>query len=151
MKTLQGVIHGKTIELEQVPGLPDGEAVAVTIERVQRPAAVTKAEEIPWVELWVERLVFDSAVLPGERIVKGTRLAAEALVAELEKGRSDQEMLQAHPELTQEDVNAVRHYARGPVGLRRSFGGWAEDAEELDKYLEWNRQQRKIGCRPIEE
>ena len=71
MKTLQGVIHGKTIELEQVPGLPDGEAVAVTIERVQRPAAVTKAEEIPWVELWVERLVFNSAVLPGERIVKG--------------------------------------------------------------------------------
>jgi hypothetical protein len=28
-------------------------------------------------------------------------------------------------------------------GLRRAFGGWAEDAEELDKYLEWNRQQRK--------
>lgn len=28
-------------------------------------------------------------------------------------------------------------------GLRRSFGAWAEDAEELDAYLEWNRQQRK--------
>ena len=40
----------------------------------------------------------------------------------------------------------MRHYARGPVGLRRSFGGWAEDAEELDKYLEWNRQQRKMGA-----
>jgi hypothetical protein len=35
-------------------------------------------------------------------------------------------------------------------GIRRSFGGWAEDAEELDKYLEWNRQQRKIERRPIE-
>jgi hypothetical protein len=30
-------------------------------------------------------------------------------------------------------------------GLRRSFGGWAEDAEELDQFLEWNRQQRKIN------
>jgi len=31
-------------------------------------------------------------------------------------------------------------------GLRRAFGGWAEEAEELDAYLEWNRQQRsKIG------
>ena len=28
-------------------------------------------------------------------------------------------------------------------GIRRSFGGWAEDADELDAYLEWNRQQRK--------
>ena len=30
-------------------------------------------------------------------------------------------------------------------GLRRSFGGWAEDAEELDQFLEWNRQPRKIN------
>ena len=35
-------------------------------------------------------------------------------------------------------------------GLRRAFGAWAEDAEELDKYLEWARQQRKIGRSPIE-
>lgn len=28
-------------------------------------------------------------------------------------------------------------------GLRRAFGGWADEAEELDKFLEWNRQQRK--------
>jgi len=27
-------------------------------------------------------------------------------------------------------------------GLRRSFGRWAEDADEPDKYLEWNRRQR---------
>jgi hypothetical protein len=30
-------------------------------------------------------------------------------------------------------------------GLQRAFGGWAEDAEELDAYLEWNRQQRKMS------
>jgi hypothetical protein len=35
-------------------------------------------------------------------------------------------------------------------GLRQSYGSWAEDAEELDRYLEWNRQQRKISRRPIE-
>lgn len=35
-------------------------------------------------------------------------------------------------------------------GLRRSAGAWAEDAEELDKFLEWNRQRRKIGRREIE-
>jgi hypothetical protein len=31
------------------------------------------------------------------------------------------------------------------VGLRRAFGAWAEDAAELDEYLEWNRRQRRIG------
>ena len=35
-------------------------------------------------------------------------------------------------------------------GLRQSFGAWADDAEELDKYLEWNRQQRKVSRRPLE-
>lgn len=34
--------------------------------------------------------------------------------------------------------------------LRRSAGGWAEDAEDLDRYLEWNRQQRKINRPEIE-
>jgi hypothetical protein len=34
-------------------------------------------------------------------------------------------------------------------GLRRSAGGWADDAEGLDEYLEWNRQQRKLGRREL--
>ena len=29
---LKGVIHGRTIELEQEPGLPDGQSVAVTVQ-----------------------------------------------------------------------------------------------------------------------
>jgi hypothetical protein len=35
-------------------------------------------------------------------------------------------------------------------GLRRAFGAWSEDAAELDAYLEWNRQQRKLNRREIE-
>jgi hypothetical protein len=35
-------------------------------------------------------------------------------------------------------------------GLRLSFGSWAEDADELDQYLEWNRQQRKLGRPELE-
>jgi uncharacterized protein (DUF433 family) len=151
MTTIHGVIHGKTIELEKEPGLPDGQTVAVTIQQIQQPPTVWRPEEIPKVEHWIDRLVFDSTVLPGERTVKGTRLAAEALVGELEQGRSDEELLHSHPELSQVDLVALRHYARVPIGLRRSFGAWAEDAEELDKYLEWNRQQRKIGRREIED
>jgi hypothetical protein len=151
MTTIQGVIHGKTIELEHEPGLPDGQTVAVTIERVATLPVAPTATDVPPVESWMDRLVFDSAVDPLERIVKGTKLQVEALVAELAKGRSDPDMLQAHPELVKEDLEALRCYARWPLGLRRSFGAWAEDAEELDKYLEWTRQQRKIGRREIDD
>lgn len=29
-------------------------------------------------------------------------------------------------------------------GIRRSAGAWAEGGEELDRFLEWSRQQRKV-------
>jgi hypothetical protein len=151
MTTIQGVIHGKTIELERAPELPDGQSVAVTIKCFQPAPDTEMSTDIPTAELWMERLIFDSAVNPLDRIVKGTRLTAEFLVAEMAQGRTDEEMLKAHPELVREDVAALRHYARAPAGLRQSFGGWAEDAEELDKYLEWMRKQRKIGRRGIED
>jgi hypothetical protein len=33
------------------------------------------------------------------------------------------------------------------ASLRRAAGAWVDDADGLDRYLEWNRQQRK-GSRP---
>jgi hypothetical protein len=33
-QTMKGVIHGRTIELEAEPGLPDGQAVSVVVEPV---------------------------------------------------------------------------------------------------------------------
>jgi uncharacterized protein (DUF433 family) len=149
MMTIHGVIRGKMIELEREPGWPEGEQVAVTIERAVPPQAKAKQAAIPAVELWADRLVFDSAVMPVERMVKGTELAAERLVKELELGRSDEEMLQAHRELTHEDLSALRYYAQTPVGIRRSFGGWAEEADELDDFMDWNRQRRKRSRREV--
>jgi hypothetical protein len=75
---LRGVIHGKTIELDQAPNLPDGQPVTVVVQPVVEP------EKLP----------------PGE-------------------------------------------------GIRRSAGGWSDDPEGLDRYLEWNRQQRKLGRREM--
>jgi hypothetical protein len=100
---LRGVVHGKTIELETEPGLPDGQKVVITMEMVgestaMRPPAVPETEAQ---RRWREAKAEAAKLAPGE-------------------------------------------------GLRRSFGGWAEDAEELDEYLEWNRQQRKIGRPEIE-
>jgi uncharacterized protein (DUF433 family) len=146
-----GVVHGKTIELETEPGLPDGEAVAVTIQRIERVVRSAENGDPPSIDSWTDRLVFDSTVVPGERIVKGTRLAAELLLIELRHAHTDDDLLRSHSELTADDVAALREYSRLPEAFRRSFGAWGEDAEELDKYLAWTRQQRKVPRREIEE
>lgn len=80
---LRGIIYGRTIQLENEPGLPNGQTVTVLLQPVADQRQ--QVETLP----------------PGE-------------------------------------------------GLRRSFGAWADDAEELDRYLEWNRRQRKTGRREIE-
>lgn len=147
----KGVVHGKTIELEREPGLPDGQSVSVAIQPLGGMPKPEGKANIPPVETWMDRLIYDRAVDPDERIVKGTRLAAEALVTELEAGRSDEELRQAHPELTPEDVAALRNYAETPIPARRSFGAWADEAEELDEFLEELRQLRKLPRRGIEE
>jgi uncharacterized protein (DUF433 family) len=148
---LQGVVHGRIIELERDLGVPDGETVTVTVQYAKVGSPEEFPEDLPRSELWAERLVFDPSVLPGERVVKGTKLAAEPLVAEIERGASNEAVLQAHPELAPEDVEALRVFARVPAWIRRTAGAWAGDAEEFDGYLEWTRQQRKSGFREIEE
>jgi len=136
---MQGVIHGKTVKPERERGLPEGQRVADDVCPLDEPPA------------WLERFVVDPTVLAGKFVIKGTRLLVDDLVQIVEEGRSDDELRQVHPELTPIDIEAVRHYARVPEGLRRSFGGWAEDAEELDKYLNWTRLQRKARRPEVQE
>ena len=100
---------------------------------------------------WLERFVVDPDVKVGKFVIKVTQLLVDDLVTVVEQGRTDDELRLAHPALLPADVDAVRNYARVPEGMRGSFGGWAEDADELDQYLEWTRQQRKLGRREIED
>jgi hypothetical protein len=52
--------------------------------------------------------------------------------------------------VTVQPVEAMRKRLPPGEGLRRSFGAWADDAKELDRFLEWNRQQRKIDRPEVE-
>ena len=72
---LKGIVHGKTIQLKDDLGLPDGQEVRVTVQPVSQPR-------------------------------EGS--------------------------------------------LERALGARADDAPEVDRYLEWNRQQRTIGRPEIE-
>jgi hypothetical protein len=81
-RTVHGRVHGKTIELDEDLGVPDGQELLVTVEPLTPAGA--------------------GHLAPGD-------------------------------------------------GLRQAFGAWAEDAAELDEFLEWNRQQRKVGRGEISE
>lgn len=98
INSLKGVIHGKLIELDRDPGLPDGQKVTVAVETPTSPCVPfptdldSREGQTRWEAAWAEA----KELPPGE-------------------------------------------------GLRRSAGAWADDAEGLDEYLEWNRSQRKVG------
>jgi len=67
MATIQGVIHGKTIELETEPGLPDGQIVSVDIRTTGGNGASVESESA-W---WLERLEVNPAVKRGKFVIKG--------------------------------------------------------------------------------
>jgi uncharacterized protein (DUF433 family) len=144
---LKGVVHGKTIELEHEPGLPDGQAVSVDI----KPIAPTVSKSQPAAPWWLARFDVNPAVRPDKFVIKGTRLLADELVERLEQGGTEQELVRDHPSLTPQDLAALREYEKVPLPLRRCFGAWAADAEELDQYLEWSRQQRKSNRRSLDD
>jgi uncharacterized protein (DUF433 family) len=96
----QGVVHGKTIELEQELGLAEGQRVAVDVRLVDEPPA------------WLGRLVVDPAVNAAKLVIKGTRLLVDDLVRLVEEQRNDRQLRQLHPELTPADLEAIRQYAR---------------------------------------
>lgn len=43
LKTLKGTIHGKTIQLEEEPGVAEGQAVEVQLKLVEPPEQQSKA------------------------------------------------------------------------------------------------------------
>jgi len=79
---LKGTIHGRTIELEAEPGLPDGQQVTVTVQPM--------------------------------------------------------------PQRESPPLDALE-------ALKRAAGSWSDDVQGLDRFLEWNRQQRKINRRELPE
>lgn len=140
MATVHGVIHGKTIELNEPIALPDGQRVVVQVQPELEPPPK-----------WTERFTVDPSVKLGKLIVKGTRLLAEDLATLIDEGRGDDELQRLHPELTAEDLEALREYVKTPATLRSLFGAWAEDAEELDRFLAEMRQLRRMRRREIPE
>ena len=60
---LRGVVHGRTIELESEPGLPDGQVVSVTVEVLVGPPATTQTDAQ---RRWTDARAEVETLPPGE-------------------------------------------------------------------------------------
>ncbi|MGH7139945.1 MAG: DUF433 domain-containing protein [Pirellulales bacterium] len=139
-------VHDGTIELPCNLALPEGHIVEVTI----RTCPDVESTEPPPPE-WLEHFTVDAAIAPAKIIIKGTRLLAEDVAKLVEEGHSDEDLRRLHPELTADDIDALHHYVKVPATLRRLFGAWADEADELDKCLEELRRLRAIPSRDLGE
>ena len=60
---------------------------------------------------WKEHIVSDPAILFGKMVVKGTRVPAELILEKLALGNTLQELIEAYPRITQQDILACLSYA----------------------------------------
>jgi uncharacterized protein (DUF433 family) len=60
-----------------------------------------------------DQIVSDPDIMMGKPTIKGTRITVELILEELRQGLSVDEVLEAHPHLTKEQVLAALQFAAG--------------------------------------
>jgi uncharacterized protein (DUF433 family) len=59
-----------------------------------------------------ERIVSDPTVMMGKPVVAGTRITVELILEKLAAGESMEQILDAHPRLTREAIQAALAFAK---------------------------------------
>jgi uncharacterized protein (DUF433 family) len=60
---------------------------------------------------YTKRIVSDSDIMLGKPIIKGTRITVELVLRKLSEGMTIEELLEAYPHLTREDILAAISYS----------------------------------------
>ena len=66
-----------------------------------------------------DRIEINPKVMLGKPIIRGTRITVELILRKLSEGATEADLLDAHPRLTREDIQAAIGYAADTVGLLR--------------------------------
>lgn len=72
------------------------------------------------VNIMIQRIELNPEVCGGRAVVRGTRITVETILGYLSAGDSINDVLEAHPNITKEDVLACLEFAQR-VGSARSF------------------------------
>jgi uncharacterized protein (DUF433 family) len=63
----------------------------------------------------IERIEINPAVMLGKPVIRGTRIPVELLLRKLADGATTEELLDAYPRLSAEDVRAALAYAADTI------------------------------------
>ncbi|HME45278.1 MAG TPA: DUF433 domain-containing protein [Syntrophorhabdales bacterium] len=58
-----------------------------------------------------DRIEINPKVMMGKPVVRGTRITVESILRKISEGMSEQELLDAYPRLTTNDIKAAIRYA----------------------------------------
>jgi uncharacterized protein (DUF433 family) len=64
---------------------------------------------------YLDRIIVDPAILVGKPVIKGTRISVEIVLERLSQNLSLQDLFDAYPRLTEDDVKACLEYAHALV------------------------------------
>jgi len=62
-----------------------------------------------------DRIEINPRVMMGKPVIHGTRITVELVLRKLSEGATDEELLDAYPRLTREDIHAALRYAADTV------------------------------------
>ncbi len=62
-----------------------------------------------------ERIEINPAVMLGKPVIRGTRIPVELLLRKLSEGATTEELLDAYPRLSAEDIRAALAYAADTI------------------------------------
>ena len=58
-----------------------------------------------------DRIEIDPKVMLGKPVIRGTRITVELILRKLSEGANEEDLLEAYPKLTHEDIQASIRYA----------------------------------------
>lgn len=68
-----------------------------------------------------EHIEINRAIMLGKPVIRGTRITVESILDELASGYSTEQVLQAHPNLTEKDVLAALRYATSLIKSEKIY------------------------------
>lgn len=72
---------------------------------------------------YTDRIVSDQKIMLGKPVIKGTRITVELILKKLSEGMTIDELLEAYPHLTKEDILAVLSYSADVISREEIIAG----------------------------
>ncbi len=72
--------------------------------------------------MYTDKIVSDQEIMIGKPVIKGTRITVELILKKLSEGMSMDELIQAYPHLTREDILAALSYSADVISKEEIIG-----------------------------